>query len=118
MHMRVHTGKHTHTPHPPAPPLPLLCRLFTFSRLHNKGLTPADIGVMATHVVLSALAIMPYDQVGVEKVETAEVKHTRNEMLDFCTPLLAFFCQPSCPATWFAGWGCVGWACLCVSCIC
>lgn len=69
MHMRVHTGKHTHAPQPPAPPLPLLCRLFTFSRLHNKGLTPADIGVMATHVVLSALAIMPYDQVGVEKLK-------------------------------------------------
>lgn len=43
---------------------PALCRLFTFSRLHNKGLSAQDVSVMATNVVLSALAIMPYDQVG------------------------------------------------------
>ena len=39
-------------------------RLFMFSRLHNKALTPADISAMASNVVLAALSILPYDQVG------------------------------------------------------
>ena len=38
-------------------------RLFTFTRLHNKGLPAADVAGMASNVVLSALAILPYDQV-------------------------------------------------------
>ena len=36
-------------------------RLFTFSRTLNKSLTPADVTVMASNVVLSALSVLPYD---------------------------------------------------------
>lgn len=36
-------------------------RLFTFSRTLNKSLTPADVTIMASNVVLSALSVLPYD---------------------------------------------------------
>jgi translation initiation factor 3 subunit A len=36
-------------------------RLFIFSRSFNKALTPGDVAAMASNVVLSALAVPPYD---------------------------------------------------------
>lgn len=55
---------------PPPPLIPLLLttpcrRLFTFTRLNNKSLGGADLAMMASNVVLSALSILPYEQVGV-----------------------------------------------------
>lgn len=38
-------------------------RLFTFTRLNNKNLGGADLAMMASNVVLSALSILPYEQV-------------------------------------------------------
>ncbi|KAL4444951.1 hypothetical protein ABPG77_004001 [Micractinium sp. CCAP 211/92] len=39
-------------------------RLFTFTRLNNKQLGRADLAMMASNVVLSALSILPYEQMG------------------------------------------------------
>ncbi|KAL4448023.1 hypothetical protein ABPG75_005242 [Micractinium tetrahymenae] len=39
-------------------------RLFTFTRLNNKQLGGADLAMMASNVVLSALSILPYEQMG------------------------------------------------------
>lgn len=38
--------------------------LFAFTRINNKSLGGADLAMMASNVVLSALSILPYDQVG------------------------------------------------------
>jgi hypothetical protein len=42
-------------------PLPH-CRLFTFTRLNNKALGGADLSMLASNVVLSSLAVLPYEQ--------------------------------------------------------
>ncbi|PSC76450.1 eukaryotic translation initiation factor 3 subunit A-like [Micractinium conductrix] len=39
-------------------------RLFTFTRLNTKALGGADLSMLASNVVLSALAVLPYEQVG------------------------------------------------------
>ncbi|KAI3438410.1 hypothetical protein D9Q98_000841 [Chlorella vulgaris] len=37
-------------------------RLFTFTRLNNKALGGADLSMLASNVVLSSLAVLPYEQ--------------------------------------------------------
>ena len=44
------------------PRAPTSRRLFTFSRLNNKQLSQTDLAMMASNVVLSALSILPYQQ--------------------------------------------------------
>ena len=53
-------ARHLTRPCPASPPR----SLFTFTRINNKSLGGADLAMMASNVVLSALSILPYDQVG------------------------------------------------------
>lgn len=46
----------------PPPPRPRPASLFTFTRLNNKALGGGDLSQLAANVVLSALAILPYEQ--------------------------------------------------------
>jgi len=41
--------------------------LFTFTRINNKSLGGPDLAMLASNVVLSALSILPYDQVRAQR---------------------------------------------------
>jgi len=49
-------------------------RLFTFTRLNNKSLGGADLAMMASNVVLSALSVLPYEQVGGHNVSVGRCR--------------------------------------------
>ena len=61
--------------------LKLICRykLFNLARGYNKNLTPGDVAGMASCVLLSALAIPPYDRAaGALTDAQAELEHERS----------------------------------------
>jgi translation initiation factor 3 subunit A len=55
-------------------------RLFTFTRINNKSLGGADLAMMASNVVLSALSILPYDQAARHDADPAAAAERATKM--------------------------------------
>jgi hypothetical protein len=55
-------------------------RLFAFTRLNNKSLGGADLSMMASNVVLSALSILPYEQAGRTDADPAAAHERAQKM--------------------------------------
>lgn len=77
----LHTGLHTASDLAPSDCFAVSCRykLFNLARGYNKNLTQGDVSGMASCVLLSALAIPPYDKSsGAVTDAQSELEHERS----------------------------------------
>ena len=95
----------TRPAHPFSPPR----RLFTFTRLNNKALGGADLSMMASSVVLSALSILPYEQAGRPDADPTAATERAVKMATILGFSAVRGVACGCGCVWLGGCGAAGW---------